>query len=826
MKNQLDYLHSLRIPAETLNSNTSSSDRQRIIGDLKAKNTNTKFLYITPEQAATDSFKELMKNLVRFRKVAYIAVDEAHCVSEWGHDFRKEYLKLGNLRKEYPELPWIALTATAPVKVKKDLIENLGLKGPPATFQVSCFRSNLYYDVAYKSLMQNDFIELKAYIEKCLGRDNPDTKPSEKSCGIIYCRKKDTTESVAKSLQKLGLRCGFFHSSMKKHEKETLQNDWMRGVVPVIVATVSFGMGIDKAQVRFVIHWDAPQSVSSWYQESGRAGRDGKYSFCRVYYDRDEVRSISFLLQQDIAKHKDKNKVQLEIAKASYEEFQRISEHCESTNCRHKLFTKFFGDSDPNCDNMCDACKDKKKCLKNLESFQQVTSHASLGSFRSKPDLDPADLYEGGRNNDFKKGSFESYDDGDSDHGSGFVRASDLMKNNDRSFIDKQFAIRKLQATAAMEQLPKTQINRVKSAQATEVKVSGLTISKRDQNLTHIIEALRKNVAASVTSEPAEHTSFPFAHDDYESIGVEIEYKCFSESKAISIYIRKIAKATKAIREHSGLCPEIKSYVPAARKSHGGEHKTVEKELKKRFGADVVDEIEAESQKKVERKKKNKLEQSGRDGLSQTNIKSFFGKPKSPDVKEEASSSSNDSGEIAKLELLKEVLKKELEETVVAEEEPDVIMKEEVIPMIMQSEEEVVEPPLIIDESPIDKGDGFAIESMKRKHDSSETEGSSSKRPRISEKEKAPPSAKANDVVKEIVSKIIIKELNPFYKDKKFESRDPKALFKAMARDVTHHFCQLYPNGGLQKPEVKKYIRDIFKSRRIIRSERDFRPHL
>lgn len=185
--------------------------------------------------------------------------------SEWGHDFRKDYLKLGNLRKEYPEVPWIALTATAPEKVKKDLMKNLALK-EPEVFQVSCFRSNLYYDVAFKNLLKEDFAELKIYIEKCLGRDNPDTKPNEKSCGIIYCRKKDTTESVARALRNLGLKCGAFHSGLKKYEKEQLQNDWMNGVVPVIIATVSFGMGIDKAQVRFVIHWDVAQSISGKFQ--------------------------------------------------------------------------------------------------------------------------------------------------------------------------------------------------------------------------------------------------------------------------------------------------------------------------------------------------------------------------------------------------------------------------------------------------------------------------------------------------------------------------------------------------------------------------------
>jgi ATP-dependent DNA helicase Q5 len=752
-----------------------------------------------------------------------------------GHDFRKDYLKLGNMRKEYPEIPWIALTATAPDKVKKDLMTNLALKGPPAVFQVSCFRPNLYYDVAFKNLMDKDFIELKAFIEKCLGRDNPDTKASEKSCGIIYCRKKDTTESVARALRNLGLKCGAFHSGLKKHEKEQLQNDWMNGVCSVIIATVSFGMGIDKAQVRFVIHWDLPQNISSWYQESGRAGRDSKYSFCRTYYDRDEVRSIAFLLNQDVNNSKNYNNAQLERAKASVEEFKKISDHIESTSCRHKFFTSYFGDSAPNCDNMCDSCKDKKKCLKNLESFQMISSRASMGSFLSKPDLDPADLYEGGRNNDSKKGSFERCDDEDSDNGSGFCRASDLVKNNDKAFIEKQFALRKLQATKAMEMIPKTQINRVKSAQSTETKVSGLTISQRDSNLTFVVDALKKNITRSAELDPPEHPSYPMSHEDLESVGNTIEYDCFSNSKAISIYRRNVCKATLAIKQHSGLYPQIKNYVPVERKSHGGEYKTVVKEMKRKYGADVVDEIEAEAQKKTERKKKNKFEQSGRDGLSQTNLKSFFTKGqaksssedenKSLKVKEEPveamETSSNDS-EIAKLELLKEVLKKELEqeETAAVEEKPSLV-KQEVIPFIMQSDEEMADAPLIIDESPIDKGDGFAIESMKRKLDTTENEAGSSKRSRPTENNIS--LTKAQEFAKKVIVQIVIKELNPYYKGNKFRSSDPKTLFKAMAREVTHHFVTTNPT--TQRPDVKKYIEGIFKKRGIIKCEKDFKSH-
>lgn len=256
MKNQLDFLNiKCKIKAETINSQTTQKDRDRILGDLRAKRTETKFLYITPEQAKTNVFRDLLNTLVKYQKVFLFAVDEAHCVSQWGHDFRRDYLKLGVLREQYPEIPWVALTATATDKVVKDIVKNLALREPVKRYHVSCFRPNLYYDVAFKILYSDDFSELKEDVEKCLQYDaSKDLKPSERPCGIIYCRRKDSTESVARCLTKLGIRCEAFHSGLKKSQKELVQNQWMDGIVQVIVATISFGMGVDKSSVRLVLH--------------------------------------------------------------------------------------------------------------------------------------------------------------------------------------------------------------------------------------------------------------------------------------------------------------------------------------------------------------------------------------------------------------------------------------------------------------------------------------------------------------------------------------------------------------------------------------------
>lgn len=168
IKDQIDHLTKLKIRAESINSKMGAKERLNVLTDLKSKKPETRFLYITPEQAATGTFKDLMASLVKYDKIAYVAVDEAHCVSQWGHDFRPDYLKLGKLREQYPNIPWIALTATASADVVKDIFRNLSLKEPVAKFKTPCFRKNLFYDVIFKNSIQDDFIHLKQFAEKCL----------------------------------------------------------------------------------------------------------------------------------------------------------------------------------------------------------------------------------------------------------------------------------------------------------------------------------------------------------------------------------------------------------------------------------------------------------------------------------------------------------------------------------------------------------------------------------------------------------------------------------------------------------------------------------
>lgn len=175
IKDQLDHLNKLNICAESINSKSTVRDRERIRNDLRSIRPTTKFLYITPEQAATPSFRrEFLEPLEKFDKIAYFVVDEAHCVSEYGHDFRRDYLKLGQLREKYPKIPWIALTATASKAVVDDIIKNLQLHKPLKRFKTPCFRKNLYYDVVFKNSIDDDFKHLKEFIQKCLDHKTRD----------------------------------------------------------------------------------------------------------------------------------------------------------------------------------------------------------------------------------------------------------------------------------------------------------------------------------------------------------------------------------------------------------------------------------------------------------------------------------------------------------------------------------------------------------------------------------------------------------------------------------------------------------------------------
>ncbi|XP_036123736.1 ATP-dependent DNA helicase Q5 isoform X2 [Molossus molossus] len=303
IQDQVDHLLALKVHVRSLNSKLSAQEKKEVLSDLEQEKPRTKLLYITPEMAASSSFQPTLNSLVSRHLLSYLVVDEAHCVSQWGHDFRPDYLRLGALRSRLAHAPCVALTATATPQVQEDVFAALHLKQPVAAFKTPCFRANLYYDVQFKELLSDPYKNLRDFCLKALGQKSD---KGLSGCGIVYCRTREACEQLAIELSYRGLNAKAYHAGLKASERTLVQNEWMEEKIPVIVATISFGMGVDKANVRFVAHWNIAKSMAGYYQESGRAGRDGKPSWCRLYYSRNDRDQVSFLIRKEVAKLQEK----------------------------------------------------------------------------------------------------------------------------------------------------------------------------------------------------------------------------------------------------------------------------------------------------------------------------------------------------------------------------------------------------------------------------------------------------------------------------------------------------------------------------------------
>lgn len=407
MADQVANLVKLGIVTKTFNSLISQQEREEVLADLKSKNIKTRLLYISPEMADTSHFLQILDRLYNDNILSRVAVDEAHCVSQWGHDFRPAYIKLGNLRKRYPDVPFMALSATANSTVVEDIVSCLHLKNL-TKFVISDFRKNLHYDVIYADLFVDVKKELEDFVineigspEMRLCRANASAKRlkmveelskqkltyDDKAVGIIYCLKRETCDEIASHLSTIGIRTQSYHSKLKSTARDKCLKDWTDGKIKCIVATVSFGMGVDKAEVRFVVHWNVPKSLTGYYQESGRAGRDGKPSKCRIYYSLNDRYRLEFILKQEVAKKKSTKTRNIDYhdtnSKSSnpdpvhvLEDFHKMVEYCESADkCRHALLFKEFAVAENNktmvCGTSCDVCRDPQAAARQLEQFHK-----------------------------------------------------------------------------------------------------------------------------------------------------------------------------------------------------------------------------------------------------------------------------------------------------------------------------------------------------------------------------------------------------------------------------------------------------------------------
>ena len=345
MKDQVDALNGNGIPARFINSSLTASEIE--LAQTQAAQGRVKILYAAPERLALAGFRRFLNSV----NLSLIAIDEAHCISEWGHEFRPDYRNLSQLRRDFPRTPSIALTATATAQVRQDIVEQLGL-GKGRVFLSSFNRDNLTYSVQTK----------EGYWGKLLSL----IKAHQGESTIIYCFSRRETEELAEDLNERGLQARPYHAGLEPEIRRRTQEDFIRDRVPIIVATIAFGMGIDKPDVRLVVHHSLPKSLEGYYQETGRAGRDGLPSECVLFYSFADKAKQEYFINQ-IEEDTEQQNARRKLA--------QIVQFAEIPVCRRKTILAYFGEewTEANCGG-CDVCLSEGEEFDATEIAQKVLS--------------------------------------------------------------------------------------------------------------------------------------------------------------------------------------------------------------------------------------------------------------------------------------------------------------------------------------------------------------------------------------------------------------------------------------------------------------------
>ena len=335
MKNQVDSIRSFCDEdgvAHVLNSSLNKTETNRVLTDIRSGV--TKLLFVAPESLTKQEYIDFFRE----NQISFFAIDEAHCISEWGHGFRPEYRRLKSIIEQIGDVPIIALTATATPKVRQDIQKNLGMSDAKV-FQDSFNRDNLFYEVRPK---QNTHKQIIKFIKERSGKS-----------GIIYCLSRKKVEEIAQTLQLNGIKALPYHAGLEAQLRAKTQDDFLMENVDVIVATIAFGMGIDKPDVRYVIHHDIPKSLEGYYQETGRAGRDGGEGHCLTFYSYKDIEKLEkFLNNKQVAEQ--------EVGKQL---LQEMVSYAETSVCRRKYLLHYFGEDFESklCNEKCDNCKNPRE---------------------------------------------------------------------------------------------------------------------------------------------------------------------------------------------------------------------------------------------------------------------------------------------------------------------------------------------------------------------------------------------------------------------------------------------------------------------------------
>lgn len=422
----MNTLKALDVPVATINSNTTHEERQRVYEDMLCGHPSTRLLYVTPELCQTDNFRRRLLIVHKQGQLIRVAIDEAHCISEWGHDFRPAYKELGWFRRNLvnPTVPITALTATATPRVRSDMINILGLDLETLRlFNTPSDRPNIHYEVRYladfagdndsaeDSQIQNLLGWLKGIQTRREARLGSEATRLPPMSGIVYVGTRAMAEHLANRLSYSSdymVTAVAYHAGVEARKRAHIQSTWKSSqpfqpagggrtpVFSIIVATNAFGMGIDNPDVRFVVHWTPPRSFESFVQESGRAGRDGRAAASLVYYGIQERNFIENMIYRDSESHRAQAP---ENRDTKLESFGKVIRYCESIRrCRHELIKEFFGDfeleemgsqlparegvpvtSSSPCDFACDFCKEGRAGLaKRREKMASETQMALL----------------------------------------------------------------------------------------------------------------------------------------------------------------------------------------------------------------------------------------------------------------------------------------------------------------------------------------------------------------------------------------------------------------------------------------------------------------
>ncbi|MDO9909256.1 ATP-dependent DNA helicase RecQ [Glaesserella parasuis] len=344
MKDQVDQLLTNGVEAGYINSTQTIEEQQAV--EQKAISGQLKLLYLSPEKVMTSNFFQF----ISLCKISLIAVDEAHCVSQWGHDFRPEYTLLGGLRKTFPNIPLVALTATADPTTRFDIIHHLKLEDPH-TYLGSFDRPNIRYTVQEKFKPVDQLIK---FISSQQGKS-----------GIVYCNSRKKVEELTEKLSSRRFSVMGYHAGMTMQQRETVQNAFQRDNIQIVVATVAFGMGINKSNVRFVVHFDLPRSIEAYYQEIGRAGRDDLPAEAVLFYDPADYGWLHKVLLE---------KPESEQRQIEQHKLQAIGAFAESQTCRRLVLLNYFGETRQVACQNCDICLDPPKKYDGLVDAQKVMS--------------------------------------------------------------------------------------------------------------------------------------------------------------------------------------------------------------------------------------------------------------------------------------------------------------------------------------------------------------------------------------------------------------------------------------------------------------------